>query len=127
MPTLRDLVHAVRQREGVTAALVVGRDGLLIDGALDPSLDAEALAAHVPPLLLSASALGATARMVPSATDRPGIPTPRLLVCELPEGTLVLTPLGQEAALLALVHPEGELAPLVQDLRRHRDRLLALT
>lgn len=127
MPTLRDLVLAVRQRPGVMAALVVGRDGLLIDGAHDPSLDPEALAAHVPPLLLSAAAVGAAARLAPPEHEGTDPAGPRLLVCEYPEGALVLAPLGREAALLALVHPDGELAPLVQDLRRHRERLSTLT
>jgi len=31
MPSLRDLVGVLRQREGVEAAVVLGRDGLLID------------------------------------------------------------------------------------------------
>lgn len=117
MPTLRDLVTTLRQRDGVAAALVVGRDGLVIDGTLDPSLDPDTLAAHVPPLLLSAGALGAAARQSEV----------RLLVCELDEGSLVLDPLGPEAALLVLLRPEGDLAALVYDLRRHRERLAALT
>ncbi len=35
MPTIRDLVRALRRREGVDAAMVLGRDGLLIDGATE--------------------------------------------------------------------------------------------
>lgn len=35
MPTIRDLVSALRLREGVDAAMVLGRDGLLIDGATE--------------------------------------------------------------------------------------------
>ena len=127
MPTLRDLVLAVRQRPGVQAALVVGRDGLLIDGAHDPSLDLDALAAHIPPLLLSAAAVAAAARLAPPEREGTELTGPRLLVCEFPDGALVLAPLGREAALVALVHPDGELAPLVQDLRRHRERLSTLT
>ena len=40
MPSIRDLVAAIRQRDGVDAAVVLGRDGLLIDGQLIPGLDA---------------------------------------------------------------------------------------
>src|SRR5688500_12677135 len=39
MPTIRDLVGMIRQREGVEAAIVLGRDGLLIDGQSIGSLD----------------------------------------------------------------------------------------
>src|SRR5581483_12471103 len=31
MPSIRDLVAAIRQRDGVDAAIVLGRDGLLIE------------------------------------------------------------------------------------------------
>lgn len=48
MPTIRDLVGAIRQREGVDAAVVLGRDGLLIDGQAVPGLASEEVAAHVP-------------------------------------------------------------------------------
>lgn len=48
MPTIRDLVGAIRQREGVEAAVVLGRDGLLIDSQTVDQVDAEHIAAHVP-------------------------------------------------------------------------------
>jgi predicted regulator of Ras-like GTPase activity (Roadblock/LC7/MglB family) len=40
MPTIRELVAAIRHRDGVEAAIVLGRDGLLIDGQSVPNLDA---------------------------------------------------------------------------------------
>ena len=40
MPTIRDLVAALRQRDGVEAAVVLGRDGLLIDSQTEPTVDA---------------------------------------------------------------------------------------
>ncbi len=51
MPSIRDLVAAIRQREGVDAALVLGRDGLLIDSQLGPGLDAEDVAARIPAII----------------------------------------------------------------------------
>src|SRR5881409_734423 len=51
MPSIRDLVAAIRQREGVDAAIVLGRDGLLIDSQLAPGLDPEDLAARIPPII----------------------------------------------------------------------------
>ena len=54
MPTIRDLVGAIRQREGVEAAIVLGRDGLLIDSQAVPNLDAEDVAAHVPSIISAA-------------------------------------------------------------------------
>jgi len=51
MPSIRDLVAAIRQREGVDAAIVLGHDGLLIDSQLGPGLDAEDVAARIPGIL----------------------------------------------------------------------------
>ena len=59
MPTIRELVAAIRQRDGVEAAIVLGRDGLLIDGQAVPNLDAEGLAAHVPSIVTAADEFGA--------------------------------------------------------------------
>ena len=47
MPTIRDLVAVLRQREGVEAAVVLGRDGLLIDSDVQSAIDAESMAAVV--------------------------------------------------------------------------------
>ena len=51
MPSIRDLVGAIRQREGVEAAVVLGRDGLLIDSQSAPGLDPEDLAARIPAII----------------------------------------------------------------------------
>ena len=61
MPTIRELVAAIRQRDGVEAAIVLGRDGLLIDGQAVPNLDAEGLAAHVPSIVTAPVVGGSSA------------------------------------------------------------------
>ncbi|MGI9078969.1 MAG: roadblock/LC7 domain-containing protein [Gemmatimonadaceae bacterium] len=58
LPTIRDLVSTVRQREGVAAAVVLGRDGLLIDGQGAAGIDTEGLAAMVPAVLTASEELG---------------------------------------------------------------------
>ncbi len=59
MATIRDLVSAIRQRAGIAAAVVLGRDGLLIDHQADGGVDAEEIAARVPSILQYADELGA--------------------------------------------------------------------
>jgi predicted regulator of Ras-like GTPase activity (Roadblock/LC7/MglB family) len=59
MATIRDLVGVLRQREGVDAAVVLGRDGLLIDGQSVPGIDAEGVAALVPSIVAAAEEFGA--------------------------------------------------------------------
>ena len=58
MPSIRDLVAAIRQREGVEAAIVLGRDGLPIDSQAVAELDPEDIAARIPPIISAADDLG---------------------------------------------------------------------
>src|SRR5579872_360292 len=60
MPSIRDLIAAIRQREGVDAAIVLGRDGLLIESQLNAGLDADAIAAGIPAIIGPADDLGVT-------------------------------------------------------------------
>jgi uncharacterized protein len=116
MPTIRDLVSALRRRDGVQAAIILGRDGLLIDGATDSRFDAEGLAAHVPPLVNAATELGQT-----SARGDLG-----LVVLEYGNGVAVAASVSPDALLLILLAPGADLAALLYDLRRHRAHIAAL-
>lgn len=116
MPTIRDLVAAVRQRDGITAAVVLGRDGLLIDSQADHSVDAEQVAAHVPSVLQFAEELGASAAQGDLRT----------VVLEYGDGASILSAMSHEVVLLVLASPAADLGALLFDLRRHRANLAAL-
>jgi predicted regulator of Ras-like GTPase activity (Roadblock/LC7/MglB family) len=116
MATIRDLVTALRRRDGVDAAVVLGRDGLLIDGTTSGALDAEGLAAHVPPMALAAVEMGLTAQRGDFG----------LMVLEYSRGSVIVTSLSSDAFLLVLLQPEANLASLLFELRRHRAQLSAL-
>lgn len=116
MATIRDLVSALRRRDGVDAAIVLGRDGLLIDGATSGALDAEGLAAHVPPMVTAAIEMGA-------ASGRGDF---GLLVLEYDGGLAVVSAVSPDALLLVLLRPKANLAALLYDLRRHRSQIAAL-
>lgn len=116
MPTIRDLVSILRRREGIDAAIVLGRDGLLIDAAANASLDPDGLAALVPPLVLAVADLGRAA----------GRGALGLMVLEHERGPIVVSPLSDEAYLLVLLQPEANLAALLYELRRHRAQIAAL-
>lgn len=116
MPTIRDLVTALRRRDGIDAAIVLGRDGLLIDGTSNGALDPEGLAAHVPPMALAAVEMGL-------ASQRGDF---GLMVLEYSGGSVVVTSLSPDALLLVLLRPEANLAALLFELRRHRSQLSAL-
>jgi len=116
MPTIRDLVSALRRRDGVEAAIVLGRDGLLIDGASVGALDPEGLAAHVPPMVAAAIDMGRAA----------GRGDFGLMVLEYGGGTAIVTALSNDALLLVLLSGTDTLPALLYDLRRHRAQIAAL-
>jgi len=116
MPTIRDLVGAIRQRDGVDAAILVGRDGLLIDGQAVPNLDPEGLAAHIPSIVTAADEFGAISGRGPVITG----------VFEHPNGLVVVSVLSAEATLLVLVQPQANVGQLLFELRRNREHMAAL-
>ena len=116
MPTIRDLVATVRQFDGVQAALVLGRDGLLIDSEANAGVDTEQIAAYVPAILQSADELGAGA----------AVGSLRTAVLELETGLAVLSAMSDEVVLLVLLRTDANVGALLYDLRRHRAGLGAL-
>lgn len=115
MATIRDLVAALRRRDGVDAVVVLGRDGLLIDGQAE-GLAADDLAAHVPAIVNAGDELG-------RAAGRPGLTT---AVLEFPETLAIVSALSADALLLVLTRPGSHVGPLLFDLRRHREQLASL-
>lgn len=116
MPSIRDLVSAIRQREGVEAAVVLGRDGLLIDSQSAPGLDAEDLAARIPAIIGPADEFGIAANRGPLVTA----------VLEHRTGLAVVAALTADAVLLVLVRPDANVGQLLFELRRNRENIAAL-
>ncbi len=116
MATIRDLVGAIRQREGVEAAVVLGRDGLLIEGQSVPGLDTEDAAAHIPQIINAADEFGA-------ATKRGTLTT---AVLEHADGLSIVSALSRDALLLVVLGPDADVAQLLFELRRNREHIAAL-
>ena len=116
MPTIRDLVGALREREDVEAAVVLGRDGLLIDSRSDPQVDAESVAALVPSIVSAADELG--------RASRGGALTTAIL--EYPAGIALACTLSHDAILLVLARQSVNVGKLLFDLRRNREQIAAI-
>ena len=116
MASIRDLVGAIRQREGVEAAVVLGRDGLLIDSQTVPGVDAEDLAARIPAIIAAADDFG-------TAASR-GVLTTAVL--EHRNGIAVVSVLSDDAILLVLVRPQANVGQLLFELRRNRENIASL-
>jgi len=117
MSSIRDLLNAVRARGGVDAALVVGHDGLVVDGETTHDVDRERVAAHLPAVLAAGDALGDSAGRGHLVTA----------VLEHERGGLaVLSVLSAEVFLLVLLDPTADVGPLLYELRHERARIAAL-
>lgn len=116
MPTIRELVATIANRDGVEAAIVLGGDGMVIDGRSGAGLDAEHLAAHVPALIAASEELARSSQRGTLVTA----------VLEYERGLAVVSTLSPDAVLLVLVHPAANVGALLFDLRRHRGNIASL-
>jgi hypothetical protein len=125
-PTLTQLVEAIVQHEGVEAVLVIGRDGLLVDGRSGSvPVDLDALAAHLPRVLDAVTALGSAAG--DGATGRGGGQGDLVsAVMEFEQGLALAAVLSSDASLLVLLGRGANAAPLLYDLRRFRGRIASI-
>jgi uncharacterized protein len=116
LPGIRDLVAAVRQREGVEAAVVLGNDGLLIHGSGQAGFDLDALCATVPGIVALVGELSRAARIgeVDSA------------VVQTSDGFIVINVISAEVLLLVLLRFDANVAQLLGELRRNRESIAAL-
>ena len=121
-PTLTQLVEAIVQHEGVEAVLVIGRDGLLVDGRSGSvPVDLDALAAHLPRVLDAVTALGSAA-----GDGAPGQGELVSTVMEFEQGLALAAVLSSDASLLVLLGRGANAAPLLYDLRRFRGRIASI-
>ena len=116
MPTIRDLVRTIAQRTGVEAVVVLGRDGLLIEGETSERLDGEQLAALTPPIVSAAESVG-------GSTSHGGLVT---AVLEFDRGLALISSVTTDAILLVVVHPTADIGSLLYDLRRHRTNIASI-
>ena len=116
MANIRDLVAALRQREGVDAAVVLGRDGLVIDSQAAEGMLADDIAARIPSILLPADELG-------QASGRGEVVT---VVLEHQQGLAVVCVLNAEAILLVLVQATADIGQLLYEIRRNRGHIAAM-
>lgn len=116
MATLRDMLDALTAREEVTAVLVVGGDGLLIDSAGRERVDAEAAGAIAPGVLTQARELGAVV----------GCEGVSSVVVEFRNGVAIVTEVSSDLVMVTFVKPGAPFGRLLYELRHNREQIAAL-
>jgi predicted regulator of Ras-like GTPase activity (Roadblock/LC7/MglB family) len=116
MPTIRDVVQALARRQGVKAAIVLGRDGLPIDAAVRDGLDPDGVAALIPPIVTACAHLG-------GAVDCGDFGASAV---EFAGGMTVVTTLTPDTLLALVAAPETNLGSLLYELRKHRSAIAGL-
>jgi len=116
MEAVRQALTALVQRPEVDGAALISPEGLLLASQVDPSHDAEALAA----LIVSLARIG---EQVAAAAARSGL---ERLVLETAAGMILACPLADGALLLVLAGSKASVGPLLYDLRQMRGNLAAL-
>jgi predicted regulator of Ras-like GTPase activity (Roadblock/LC7/MglB family) len=112
MPNIRDFTSALRQRPGVDAVLILGKDGLLIEGFAAPGLNNEDLAARVPALVSEAESLGLATIQGPMNTA----------ILEHQKGYAIIAALADDT----LLRQSADLGGLLFDVRRYRGNIASL-
>src|SRR3954462_13305753 len=116
MPNIRDFTSALGQRPGVDAVLILGKDGLLIEGFAAPGLNNEDLAARVPALVSEAEALGRATIQGPMNTA----------ILEHQKGYAIVAALADATLRRVLPPPPGDRGGLLFAARRYRGNIAAL-
>ncbi len=116
MPTIRDVVQALSNREGVDAVILLSRDGLTIDAHASDGIDPDGLAALVPGVISACNRLG-------SAADRGAFGTG---VVEFEHGMLLVAEITSDSLLAMLLRPDTNIGSLLFELQRHRPAIAGL-
>lgn len=116
MPTIRDVVQALRGRPGVDAVIVLGRDGLPIDASTSDGVDAEGVAALVPAVVAACARLGGAAGRGEFGSG----------VVEFASGMVLVSSITAETLLAILVAPRTNVGVLLYEIQRHRASIAGL-
>lgn len=116
MPTIRDVVQALSRRPGVQAAIVLGNDGLPIDSAVRDGVDADGVAALVPPIVAACGHLGHASA---SGTFEAG-------AVEFDDGMTLVATLTPDALLALVLTPGTNAGSLLYEIRKHRAAIAGL-
>ena len=116
MATIRDIVQALGQRDGVETAVVLGRDGLPIDSFSQNGLDADGVSALVPSLVGACDRLGQAGTRGDFSAG----------VIEYGNGFAIVSVINADALFAVFVRPGTNVGGILHELTRYRTAIAGL-
>ncbi|MGB8219610.1 MAG: roadblock/LC7 domain-containing protein [Methanoregula sp.] len=112
---LKPLLGEFLKIEGVSAAVIAGSDGFVIESAVSGKFDIEALAAMASTGLGTSGAMGTSLEKGELAQ----------MLVELEKGPILLSPLSQDELIAIVADGTANIGRIRYDLRKNRDRIIA--
>ncbi len=112
---LKQLLGEFLGVEGVSAAVVIGKDGFVIESAVSGKTDVDALGAM-------ASAGMGTSESLGKELERGEV---RQILLELEKGSILLSPLSAEEFIAIVSNDPANVGRVRHDLKKNRERLVA--
>jgi hypothetical protein len=112
---LKPLLEEFLKVEGVSAAVVVGRDGFVIESAVSGKVDIEALGAMASTGLGTSEAMGSTL----------GKGELLQMLVELEKGPIILSPLSSDELIAIVADTTSNVGRIRYELKKNKERIVA--
>lgn len=112
---LKQVLGEFLNLEGVTAAVVVGRDGFVIESALSGKVDIDALGAMASTGIGTSEAMGREL----------GKGELTQLLVELEKGPIIISPLSKDELIAIVSENSSNLGRIRYELKKNKERLVA--
>mgnify|MGYP001189136722 CR=1 FL=1 len=112
---LKPLLEEFLKVEGVSAAVVMGRDGFVIESAVSGSVDIDALGA------MASTGLG-TAEVMGSTLGKGEL---LQMIVELERGPILLSPLSADELIAIVADKSSNIGRIRYELKKNKERIVA--
>ena len=112
---LKSLLEEFLKVEGISAAVVVGRDGFVIESAVSGKVDLDSLGAMVSTGLGTSEVMGTTL----------GRGKLHQMLVELEKGPILLSPLSPDELIVIVADSSSNIGKIRFELKKNRDRIIA--
>ena len=112
---LKPLLEEFLKIESVSAAVVIGRDGFVIESAVSGKIDIEALGAMASTDIGTSEAMGTTL----------GKGELYQMLVELQSGSILLSPLSADELIAIVADSSSNIGRVRYELKKNRERIIA--